>query len=492
MPVGCGYLGHNGTGECLPFGNSVSDAKTAVGLRSERGPILLSVMLSTGLVAIDTTILATAVPSIVAELGDYNQFPWLFSVYLLAQAVTVPVYAKLSDTIGRKPLILFGVAVFLLGSILCGLAWNMVTLIIFRGLQGLGAGAISPVTLTIVGDIYTVEERARVQGYIAGVWAVCSVLGPTLGGVFAQYLTWRWVFWVNVPLCLITLWMLWRSYHEKLERRSHRIDYPGAIVLTLALVALILATLEGGIAWSWTSPQSLGMFAVGAALLVGFVLIERRAAEPLLAFSLVRRRVVFTTTLVSFMIGGVVTGITSFAPTYLEHSIHLTPLQSGFAIAAFTVGWPIAATTSGGLYLRFGFRNTAIAGSVIATAGVIALAAFAHAPSVWTMAIVTFVVGFGLGWTNSPTLVAAQSSVAWNERGVVTGLSVFARTGGSAIAVAIYGAISNSIITAGRGEDDFDTIVSATSAVFVAIAVTAVVMTAFAVAMPRDRQQVAE
>jgi MFS family permease len=171
-----------------------------IGLRSERGPILGSVMLSVALVAIDSTILATAVPSIVNDLGGFAQFPWLFSIFLLAQAVSVPIFAKFSDQVGRKPVLLVGVGTFVLGSVLCGLAWSMPALIIFRAVQGLGAGAIQPTALTIVGDIYSVAERAKVQGYVASVWAISAVVGPTLGGLFVDFASWRWIFFVNIPL----------------------------------------------------------------------------------------------------------------------------------------------------------------------------------------------------------------------------------------------------------------------------------------------------
>ena len=174
--------------------------QTAVGFRSERGPVLIALMLSTGLVAIEATILATAVPSIVADIGGFSQFPWLFSIFLLAQAVSVPVYSKLADTVGRKPIMLVGIGTFLIGSVLCGFAWDMTSLIVFRAVQGLGAGAVLPVSITITGDLYTVRERARVQGYIASVWAASSVIGPSLGGLFAEFLSWRWIFFVNIPL----------------------------------------------------------------------------------------------------------------------------------------------------------------------------------------------------------------------------------------------------------------------------------------------------
>src|SRR4051794_4158475 len=219
-------------------------SRAEVGLRSSRGPILLSMMLSVGLVAIDSTILATAIPAIVGDLGGFTQFPWLFSVYLLAQAVSVPVYGKVADLVGRKPVMLVGIALFLAGSLLCGLAWSMTSLIVFRLVQGLGAGAVQPMGMTIVGDIYSLQERAKVQGYIASVWALSSVIGPTLGGVFADYLSWRWIFFVNLPLGVAAGWVMWRRYVERIESRKHSIDFLGAALLATGGTLLLLGLLE--------------------------------------------------------------------------------------------------------------------------------------------------------------------------------------------------------------------------------------------------------
>ncbi len=457
---------------------------TTVGFRSERGAVLLALMLTTGLIAIDATILATAVPSVVKDLGEFDQFPWLFSVYLLAQAVSVPIYSKLADTIGRKPVILVGIGLFLLGSVLAGLAWNMTSLIVFRVIQGLGAGAAAPMSMTIVGDIYTVEERALVQGYIASVWAVSSVVGPALGGVFSQFTSWRWIFIVNIPLCLVAGWAIIRSYHEKVEVRRHRIDYAGAVSLTIGLTAVILALLEGGNAWAWLSLPSLLSFAVGIAGLTWFVFAERRAEEPIVDLAILARPLILTTTLVSLGVGALMIGITSFVPTYLENAVNAPPLVSGIAVAALTLGWPLSAANSGRLYMRWGFRTTILAGSAIALLGTIALAATGPWPNPFTVAAIAFVIGFGLGWTAAPTLIAAQASVGWDERGVVTGVNVFARSAGSAVGVAIFGAIANNVINAGRGEHDYATIVSASTWVFVAVAVLAALMCVASLRMP--------
>ncbi len=457
-----------------------------VGLRSERGPILLSLMVTTGLIAIDATILATAVPSIVDDLGGFTEFPWLFSIYLLAQAVSVPLYAKLSDIVGRKPVILVGIGLFLLGSILCGLAWSMPALIAFRAIQGLGAGAVQPMSITIAGDIYTIQERAKAQGYIASVWGVSSVVGPTLGGLFSQFLDWRWIFFVNIPLCLLAAFLLWRNFHERIEKREHRIDYLGAGLLTVSMSLLILGVLEGGQAWAWDSPLSIAVFSVGVALLVAFVLAERRAAEPVLPLWTVSRRLLLTTALISLGVGALVVGLTSYVPTYLEGSLGVTPLVAGLALAPLTLGWPIAASLSGRLYLRFGFRTTALIGMTIALVGAAALAATSATPDIVVVGVSCFVIGAGMGFVAVPTLIAAQSSVGWSERGVVTGANMFARSIGSSVGVAIFGAVANAIFAA-RGADETDpaAVTAASGAVFLAVAIAAVLTVVATLAMPR-------
>src|SRR5688572_20870501 len=296
----------------------MTQASVDVGFRSERGPILISLMLCVTLVAIDSTVIATAVPSVVEDLGGFTQFPWLFSIYLLAQAVSVPIYSKLADLYGRKPMMLLGVGMFLLGSILCGVAWSMPALIVFRALQGLGAGAIQPMSLTIAGDIYSMAERGRVQGYMASVWGMSAVVGPTLGGVFSEYLTWRWIFFINIPLCLLAGWMLIRNLHEDVERKKHQLDYLGATLLTIGSTLLILGLLQGGEGWPWLSLAGVGIPMAGAVLIFLFVLVERRAAEPVLPLWVFRRRLLLTAGLVSIGGGAVVIRLTPYVPTVVQ------------------------------------------------------------------------------------------------------------------------------------------------------------------------------
>jgi MFS family permease len=459
-----------------------------VGFRSKRGPVLIALMLSTGLVAIDATVVATAVPAIVHDIGGFTSFPWLFSAYLLAQAVSVPVYAKLSDTIGRKPIMLIGIGLFLLGSILCGVAWSMPVLIAFRVVQGLGAGAVQPMAITIAGDIYTLAERAKVQGYLASVWAVSSVVGPTLGGVFAALGIWRGIFLVNIPLCLVAGWMLVRSFHENIERVKHRVDYLGAGLLTVSLTLLILGALEGGQAWAWDSPISLAVFAGGALLFAAFIFAERRAAEPVLPPWVVSRRLLATTAMVAFGVGAVMLGITSYVPTFLVGALSTSPIVAGLALAALTIGWPISASQSGRLYLRIGFRKTALIGITVTVIGTGVLALTASVPNVALVAVSCFIVGLGLGLVATPTLIAAQTSVEWNERGVVTGTNLFARSIGSSIGVAVFGAIANAVYAGTpHGDTNPQTIVAASSAVFLSVMIVAVLTVIAVIGMPATK-----
>ena len=457
-----------------------------VGFRSARGPILIALMLSTGLVAIDGTIIATAVPSIVKDVGNPEAFPWLFSVYLLVQAVTVPVYSKLADTIGRKPIILIGIGLFLVGSILCGFAWSMPSLIAFRVVQGLGAGAVAPMAITIAGDIYTVQERAKAQGYLASVWGIASVVGPTLGGVFSQYVSWRWIFFVNVPLSILAAIMIIRALHENIEKVRHRVDYLGASLITVALSLLILAVLEGGVAWPWDAPISVGAFVVGGLMLVAFAFVERRAAEPVLPPWVFSRRVLLSTAFVGLGVGGIVIALSAYVPTYLQGTLGVPPIVAGLTLAALTVGWPLSAAVSGRFYLRIGFRNTVLVGLVFALAGSLTLALTAGRPSVAIVAVACFIIGIGMGLIAVPALVSAQSSVEWNQRAVVTGAQLFARSIGSAVGVAIFGAIANAIVGTSL-PIPIHLVVQSSTAVFVGVVVVVLATVVAALSMPNTR-----
>ncbi|MCU7729029.1 MFS transporter [Actinoplanes sp. KI2] len=456
----------------------------SIGLRSERGPVLAAVMLSTALVAIDATIIATAVPSIVKDIGGFTEFPWLFSIYLLAQAVSVPIYGKLNDLFGRKPVVLWGIGLFLVGSIMCGVAWAIWPLIAFRLVQGLGAGAIMPTTITIVGDLYSVRERARVQGYVASVWGIASVVGPTLGGVFSEYLSWRWIFFVNIPLCLLAAAMFVRRFHERVERGHPVIDYTGATLLAAGLALVVLGALEGGQAWAWDSPAGIAVLTLGAALLVAFAVVERRAASPVLPLWVFRRRLLVTSGLISVGVGAILFGLTSYVPTYAQDVLGTGPLVAGFALATLTLGWPIAGSQAGRVYLRLGFRWCALIGTMLVLAGCALLLLLGRTSGVPMVATDCLVIGLGMGLTASPTLIAAQSSVGWADRGVVTAGNLFLRSLGSAVGVAVFGAIANA--TVGGGPVDPAALTVAVHRIFVGIALIAIALIALALLIPRS------
>lgn len=459
--------------------------RASVGFRSERGPILIALMVVTGLIAIDSTILATAVASVVDDLGGFSSFPWLFSVYLLAQAVSVPIYAKLADTIGRRPVLLFGIALFFAGSVLSGFAPTMGALILFRAVQGLGAGALLPVSITIAGDIYSTAERAKAQGYIASVWAISSVVGPTLGGVFSEFVSWRWIFFVNVPLCVLAVVLLLRNYHETaVVRTKHRIDFAGGITLTVGLTALLLALLEGGEAWAWLSWQSIAVFAGAVVFLAAAAAVELRAEEPILPIRMFRRRLVLTTTLVSAGVGAVLIGLTSYVPNFLQRTAGASPLVAGLAVAALTLGWPLAASNAGRLYLRFGFRPTVLIGTTVAALSALLLLAVTGADSILLTAGACLLIGVGLGLSATPALIAAQSSVGYAERAVVTGANLFSRSIGSAVGVAVFGAIANAVLS---GRTDAAATTSASGAVFLGVVVAGVLTVGAAALMPPGR-----
>ncbi|XVU23100.1 MFS transporter [Actinoplanes sp. CA-054009] len=455
-----------------------------VGLRSERGPVLGAVMLSTALIAIDSTILATAVPSIVDDIGGFTEFPWLFTVYLLAQAVSVPIYGKLNDLFGRKPVILWGIGLFLLGSILCGLAWGMLPLIIFRIVQGLGAGAIAPTTITIVGDLYSVQERAKVQGYVASVWGIASVVGPTLGGVFSEWVDWRWIFWVNIPLCLAAGAVMFRRFHERVERGHPVIDYRGAALLTAGLTLLVLGVLEGGQAWAWDSATSFAVLGLGVILLVVFGFAERTATAPVLPLWVFQRRLLVTSGQLAVGVGAILLGLSSYVPTYAQDVLGTGPLVAGFALAALTLGWPISASQAGKVYLRLGFRTCALIGTSLVLIGAVLLLLLNETSSIWAVGAYCLIIGLGMGLTAAPTLIAAQSSVGWSERGVVTANNIFLRSLGSALGAAVFGALANAVIGSGDVVDPAK-LTEAVHRIFIGMVLVAIVMVGLAALIPR-------
>jgi EmrB/QacA subfamily drug resistance transporter len=411
-----------------------------------RNQVLAGMLLVIWLAAMDSAIVATVVPPIVADLGGFSLFPWLFSVYLLAQAASIPIYGKLADLYGRKPVLLAGVTIFLAGSALCGVSWNMAALIAFRGLQGVGAGAILPVAMTVVGDLYTVTERARIQGWLSAVWGVSAVIGPAIGGLFAQYLSWRWIFYVNLPIGAVAVFMVGTRLREQVVRRPHKMDLAGSALVFAGTSLLVFGLLEGGVRWAWTSPQSLGIFAAALVVLAAFVRQERRAAEPTVPGWVFARRIPLGSALGNAVIGVLLIGMTTFLPTYVQGVHRTTTLVAGFVLAAMSLGWSLSSTFSSRLYLRVGFRDAALVGMALAVLAGLALGLLPGSSPLWGVVAASLLLGAGIGLPSTSLMVGMQSVIGWERRGVATGASMFTRMLGSAVGAAALGSVANSTL----------------------------------------------
>lgn len=404
---------------------------------------LAGLMMAMFMGAIEATIVATAIPTIVGDLGGFSLLSWVFSAYLLTQAASVPIYGKLADLYGRKPIFLAGASLFALGSLLCGAAPTMAHLAIFRAVQGLGAGAVLPMAQTIVGDLYDLEERARIQGYLASVWGISSVVGPTAGGLIVTYLGWPWVFFINLPVALAAMLLISVHLKERVDPRAQPIDFAGAALLFAGVGALITFLVQGGVAWPWRSLPSLLLAGTAAAGLALFLLHERRAADPILPLELFRRPVIAAGNAGAFLAGALTLGTSSFIPTFVQGSLGKSALVAGLSLGALSIGWPLASTFSGRIMLRAGFRRTAAIGAAFNLAGALVLISLTLESTPFHVAAGAFLMGAGLGLTTNTYLISIQQSVPWAERGVATGSNMFARMLGSSLGVTLLGSLLN-------------------------------------------------
>jgi EmrB/QacA subfamily drug resistance transporter len=416
--------------------------------------VLAAVMLAMFMGAIEATIVSTAMPAIVADLGGFTLYSWVFSAYLLMNSVTVLIYGKLSDLFGRKPILTIGIIIFLLGSILCGFATSMKMLIIFRLIQGFGAGAVTPIATTIVGDIYTAEERAKIQGYLASVWGISAITGPAVGGLLVQYVSWNYVFWINIPLGIFSLVGLWLFLHENVQRKKHQIDYLGTVLLTMTISSLMFILVEGGSRFPWGSWQSISFFAFSAVTLVGFVLQEGRASEPVMPFSIWKERSILIANITSLTTGIMLIGISSFLPTFVQGVMEQTPIVAGFTLTTMSIGWPIASTLAGRLLITMGYRKTSIIGGLSLIIGSIAFLTMSASSGPLWAAVGSFFIGLGMGLTSTAFIVSIQSTVGWEQRGSATASNMFMRNLGNTIGAALLGGILNNRLSHYLSQND--------------------------------------
>ncbi|HEX8598012.1 MAG TPA: MDR family MFS transporter [Chloroflexia bacterium] len=418
--------------------------------------IILGLITATALSALDVTIISTALPTIVGVLGGLEFYPLVVAAFLLTATTTVPVYGKLSDMFGRKPIFLVGAGIFILGSALCGLAWDMPSLIAFRALQGLGAGSIVPVSLTLIGDLFDVEERARIQGVFGSVWGVSSIAGPLVGGAIVQFFDWRWAFFINVPVGIMSMLLIFLYLREPAIHTRQRVDFGGAITLTVGMGFTLLAMQatslgeEGVSQWFlWLGISgSIGTWTLwlgGVVLLALFVFFERRAPAPILSFDLLSRPVIAIPCLTGLLAGVVLIGYAAYVPLLVQGAWGGSPIEAGLIVAPMSLGWPIASATSGRLIKRVGYFPLVATGMSLVGAGTLLLLTVGLASDISLKAAITLVAsaitGLGFGASTTTMLIALQVSVPWSERGVATASAQFFRNMGQAIGATVLGTI---------------------------------------------------
>lgn len=411
--------------------------------RQAKVVIIIALMLGMALAALDTTIVGTAMPSIVGKLGGFSLYSWVFSAYLLTSTTTVPIYGKLADLYGRKPLFLAGTALFLLGSVASGLAQSMEQLILFRALQGLGAGAVLPLVLTIIGDIFDLSERAKVQGFFSGVWGVASVIGPAIGGLIVDHFSWRWVFYINIPFGLLSALLLIFAFKEHVTRTKPTLDYAGTLALSGSIVALLFALLQGGSSWAWISPPSIALFALFVGLMVLFLWLEKRAPEPILPLTLFQNRIISVASIGGLILGVTMFGVTTYVPLFIQGVRGGSATDAGIVLTPLLFSWPVASVLSGRLVLNWGYRKVAVGGAILTSLGAALLLFFRQDTSLLQIIVAMVLIGTGLGMDSTAFILSVQNAVPWRLRGVATASTQFVRTIGGTIGVAFMGTILN-------------------------------------------------
>lgn len=408
------------------------------------GALMLTMLLS----ALDQTIVSTALPRIAVELQGLNKLSWVATAYLLTSAIATPIYGKLGDLYGRKKLFQISIVIFLIGSVLCGLSQNIDQLIFFRAVQGIGGGGLMALILAIIGEIVPVRQRGRYQAYFGAVFAISSVAGPLLGGLFTEHLDWRWIFYINLPLGLLALSAVAARLHLPVHRNEHKIDYAGAGLLTVAIVSLLLVCVWGGVEHAWTSSTILGLIASTVVFAVAFILRERRAAEPIIPLSLFRNDIFVAATLLSFLSGFAMFAAILYIPQYQQIVRGNTPTESGLLMLPLVAGMLTASITSGRLISKTGrYRLMPIIGTLVLTLGIWLFSHLTLTTSHVVLSLWMVVIGAGLGMFMQVATLAVQNATERAQLGTATSTVTFFRSIGSSLGGAVFGTILISRLT---------------------------------------------
>ncbi|WP_046225897.1 MDR family MFS transporter [Paenibacillus dauci] len=415
--------------------------------QTNRAMVTVGLLAALFIGALDSTVVSTASPRIIDSLGGLSLISWIFSIYTLTTCIATPIFGKLGDLYGRKSVFAIGLGLFIVGSVLCGFAGSMTELIWYRALQGIGAGALTPVTFTIVGDLYPGKERAKVQGIFSSVWSIAGLFGPLVGGYFVDYISWRWIFFINLPVGIIAVLFIFMYYHESFEKKQKSIDYAGALTFTIGMTALLLALLTGGEEYTWTSPIIIGLFIVTVIFMALFLRIEKRAEEPMLPLSLFRTSVLTVPYILAFTTRWTVMGVTVYCALWLQDVSGYSATFAGLALMPMSIAWPVASTLSGRLMYKLGAKALIIFGSVLAVAGSL-LVAIMSSDSPYLIIVASLVlIGFGMGCIVTPSMVIIQGAVGFQMRSVATSTNTLMNSLGQTVSVAVFGLVFNAIVT---------------------------------------------